>query len=128
MDWLFDHWLEITFALAWLALQVNQWLHSRQLKQLQHDLNVLIVTNMPRDSVSESFETAWEDIGSKGRYLTDLGGMSIKMREQMYEQFIKALNTPITGAPAAGSVHDVMSDLDRWLTEQAGSRSVQGHK
>ena len=119
MHWALDHWFEIVIALAWLALQINQWTLSRQLKQLQQDVEVLIVASIPEVGFPAHIEACWEDVGAHGRFLTDLGGMSIKMRDQMFDEFVKALGKPILGAPAAGSVHDVMSDLDRWLTKQA---------
>lgn len=64
-------------------------------------------------------EATWEDIGAHGRFLTDLGGMSIKMREQQQREFQKALDTPLVTEPAAGSIADIMVDLDKFLTKQA---------
>ena len=86
--------------------------------KLEQAVDVMGVTNMPRDGFPQQMEACWEDVGARGRFLTDLGGMSIKMREQMYEQFLKALNKPMPGTPAAGSFNDVMTDLDEWLTKQ----------
>ena len=73
------------------------------------------VSNMK--DLPQDIECAWEDVGDHGRFLTDLGGMSVKMREQVFEEFCKALNRQITGVPAAGSVNDVMSGMDELLTE-----------
>jgi len=88
------------------------------LVKLENAVDIMGVTNMPRDGFPQQMEACWEDVGKRGRFLTDLGGMSIKMREQMYEEFIKALNKPMPGTPAAGSFNDVMVDLDEWLTRQ----------
>ena len=44
--------------------------------------------------------------------------MSVGFKEQMFEEFYKSLNKPIPGTPAAGSVHDILSDLDEWMTQQ----------
>ncbi len=64
-------------------------------------------------------EATWEDVGARGRFLTDLGGMSVDMRQQQRDEFNKALNTPLITEPAAGSIADVIADLDAWLTKQA---------
>ena len=63
-------------------------------------------------------EATWEDVGARGRFLTDLGGMSVDMRQQQCDEFNKALNTPLITEPAAGSIADIMADLDAWLTGQ----------
>ncbi len=63
-------------------------------------------------------EATWEDVGARGRFLTDLGGMSVDMRQQQQDEFNRALNTPLTTEPAAGSIADIIVDLDAWLTGQ----------
>ena len=63
-------------------------------------------------------EASWEDVGARGRFLTDLGGMSVDMRQQQQDEFNRALNTPLITEPAAGSIADIMVDLDAWLTGQ----------
>ena len=92
------------------------------LVKLEQAVDIMGVANMPRDGFPQQMEACWEDVGARGRFLTDLGGMSIKMREQMLEQFIKALNTPMANTPAAGSYNDVMLGVDEWLTQQEEDR------
>jgi hypothetical protein len=87
------------------------------LMRLRRDVDTLTVTNMPREGLPQHIEAAWEDIGDRGRFLTDLGGMSVGMREQMFEEFVNALNKPIKTVPAAGSVNDILTDLDKHLTD-----------
>jgi hypothetical protein len=88
------------------------------LAKIRRDIDVLSVSNRPREGLPQHMEAAWEDIGAHGRWLTDLGGMSIKMREQMFEEFCKALNEPMLGISRAGSMRDVLTDMDEWLTQQ----------
>ena len=88
------------------------------LLKLEQAIDVIGVTNLPRDGFPQQMEACWEDVGAKGRFLTDLGGMSIKMRQQMLAEFYAALNKPMPNTPAAGSFNDVMADLDEWLTKQ----------
>jgi hypothetical protein len=87
------------------------------LLRLKREVDILTVTNLPRDGYPEHMESAWEDIGDRGRFLTDLGGMSVGMREQLFDEFMKALNRPIRTVPAAGSLNDILCDLDELLTE-----------
>ena len=89
------------------------------LTRLEQAVDVMGVANLPRDGFPQHMEAAWEDIGAKGRFLTDLGGMSIEMRLQMMHEFYNALNKTMPCTPAAGSFNDVMADLDAWLTLQA---------
>ena len=86
--------------------------------KLERSTDIMGVTNMPRDGFPQQMEACWEDVGARGRFLTDLGGMSIKMREQMCNEFYSALNKPMPTTPAAGSFFDVMVDHDEWLTKQ----------
>ena len=89
------------------------------LLNLERAVDVMGVTNIPREGMPEAIEACWEDVGIKGRFLTDLGGMSIKFQEQMLEAFYEALNKPMPATPAAGSYCDVMVGLDEFLTEHA---------
>lgn len=115
---LFEYRWELIVVLLLLVF-VGVWLSVRRLyRETQQQIDVLTVTNLPRDGYPEHMEAAWEDIGARGRFLTDLGGMSVGMKEQMYEEFLKALNKPIPTIPAAGSINDILCDLDRWLTDQ----------
>jgi hypothetical protein len=86
------------------------------LVRIRRSIDVMSVTNMPRDGLPEHMEASWEDIGAHGRWLNDLGGMSIAMREQMFDEFCKALDRPMRGVPQAGSMRDVLTDMDAWLT------------
>jgi len=105
---------EIILALIGVLLGIIAWL----LADLRRDTALISISNIPREGLPQHIEAAWEDIGDRGRFLTDLGGMSIAMREQMLEEFCTALNKPILGTPAAGSPNDVLADLDEWLTQQ----------
>ena len=69
-----------------------------------------------KEGFPEHIEAAWEDVGARGRFLTDLGGMSVKMREQLREEVTKILYKPLTATPPAGSIADIMLDIDRELT------------
>ena len=117
-------WLQVVIAVLVLLWTVSTLLLYILMTKLKRELDWLTVNSQPRitgcspEGYPEFIEASWEDIGAHGRWLTDLGGMSIKMREQQFEEFRRALNKPITGAPAAGSVNDIMMDLDKWLTEQ----------
>lgn len=86
--------------------------------KLERAVDCMGVSNMPRDGFPQQMEACWEDVGARGRFLTDLGGMSIKMREQQSQEFFKALNKPILCTPAAGSMMDILLDLDEYLTQQ----------
>jgi len=87
------------------------------LVKIHKGIDVLGVTNIPRDGLPQNIEAAWEDIGDHGRMLTDLGGMSAGMREQLFDEFCKALTKPIKGVQVAGSLADVLSDMDAYLTK-----------
>ena len=91
----------------------------RNIIEIKKIVDVMSVANMPTAGFPSHMEAAWEDIGAKGRFLTDLGGMSVDMREQQRVEFNKALNTPMITEPAAGSINDILADLDAWLTKQA---------
>ena len=91
----------------------------RNIIEIKQIVDKMSVTNMPTEGFPSHMEAAWEDIGARGRFLTDLGGMSIDMREQMFNEFIKALNQPLVTEPAAGSIADILADLDAWLTKDA---------
>ena len=69
-----------------------------------------------KEGFPRHIEAAWEDIGARGRFLTDLGGMSFKMREQLRYEVTKILYTPLTATPPAGSIADIMLDINRELT------------
>ncbi len=84
--------------------------------EFEKTMQLMIVSSLPRDGFPHQIEACWEDVGARGRFLTDLGGMSIKMREQMFNEFIKALDKPIPTTPAAGSFNDIMLELDEYLT------------
>ena len=89
------------------------------LHKLEQAIDVVSVSNLPHNGFPTHIEAAWEDVGEHGRFLTDLGGMSVAMREQIYHVFLKALNTPITTTmPAAGSPLDILSDMDEWMTRE----------
>jgi len=140
MDWFIVHWKDV---LAWMPLliyviTVRYMIKSGEitkatiddirkdhrrlivgLNEFDKTMNTVIVSSLPREGFPHQVEACWEDIGARGRYLTDLGGMSIKMREQMFKEFVKALNKPIPTTPAAGSFNDIILDMDAWLTKQA---------
>ena len=139
MDWALEHWWQIILIVIGVllfvinaisaanAIKASDTIDSvattheqlaKALLRLERAVDIMGVTNMPRDGFPQQMEACWEDVGAKGRFLTDLGGMSVKMREQMFEQFLKALNKPMSGVPAAGSINDVITDLDEWLTKQ----------
>ena len=105
----------IGFGLLWQVLA-----------RLLREVEFMAVAGMPSPGYPDHIEACWEDIGAHGRWLTELGGMSIKMREQQYEEFIKALNTPLTGSPAAGSPADILMDLDRYMTRYDAVRERWG--
>jgi len=88
------------------------------LTEFEKTMQLMIVSSLPRDGFPHQIEACWEDVGARGRFLTDLGGMSINMREQMFEEFIKALNKPIPTTPAAGSFNDIMLGIDEYLTTE----------
>ena len=88
------------------------------LEEFDKTINMMAVSNLPIDGFPVQVEACWEDVGARGRFLTDLGGMSVKMREQMCDEFYSALNKPMPTTPAAGSFFDVMVDHDEWLTKQ----------
>ena len=98
-----------------------QLIHQRLtigLTEFEKTMQIMVVSSLPREGFPHQVEACWEDVGAHGRFLTDLGGMSIRMREQMLEEFIKALNKPIPTTPAAGSFNDIMLGIDEYLTEQ----------
>ncbi len=98
-----------------------QLIHQRLilgLNEFDKTLNTVIVSSLPREGFPHQVEACWEDVGAHGRFLTDLGGMSIHFQEQMFKEFIKALDKPIPGTPAAGSFNDIMLGIDEYLTEQ----------
>ena len=110
---------EYWWALALLLLIVGIAMQIRTNRRIERAIEAIVVTNMPRDGFPAHIEAAWEDVGEHGRFLTDLGGMSVAMREQIYHVFLKALNTPITTTmPAAGSPLDILSDMDEWMTRE----------
>ena len=117
MDYLIGHWWQLTLISLMAVCVVYLVLLTVTASRLKREIEWSNVTNTPRDGFPEHMEACWEDVGAKGRFLTDLGGMSIKMREQMLELILEANNKPIPTEPAAGSYNDVMADLDRWLTE-----------
>ena len=98
----------------------------RSLNKLRREVEFMAVTGMPSPGYPDHIEACWEDIGAHGRWLTDLGGMSETMKEQQYEEFIKALNTPLKGSPAAGSPADILMDLDRYMTRYDAVRERWG--
>lgn len=55
------------------------------------------------------------EIGAAGAGLTDLGGMSTVMKGQINTEVDGALNTVIPGVPTAGSINDVVKDVDAKL-------------
>ena len=83
--------------------------------RLEKSTDLVGVTGI-KQGFPEHIEAAWEDVGAHGRFLTDLGGMSIKMREQLRHEVTKILYTPLTATPPAGSIADIMLDIDRELT------------
>ncbi len=87
------------------------------LKRLEQAMDFVGVANLPRDGFPQHIEASWEDIGEHGRFLTDLGGMSIEMREQLRIEVRNALDAPMPTVPRAGSAFDVLYDLDRRLTD-----------
>ena len=126
MEWAFAHGLEIIVSVLLMISCVLMSLLLADLNDIKRELQWSNATNTPRDGFPEHMEACWEDIGEHGRFLSDLGGMSVAMREQMFEEFVKALNKPITGAPKAGSIADVIHDLDRWLTQEAKYENIEG--
>ena len=105
----------IGFGLLWQVLA-----------RLLREVEFMAVAGMPSPGYPDHIEACWEDIGAHGRWLTDLGGMSETMKEQQYEEFIKALNTPLKGSPAAGSPADILMDLDRYMTRYDAVRERWG--
>lgn len=118
MDFLIGHWWQLTLITLMVLSIIYLVLLTVSVSKLKREVEWTNVHNTPRAGFPEHMEASWEDVGAHGRYLTDLGGMSIKMREQMLEEFIKALNTPMLNTPAAGSYMDVMLGIDEWLTKQ----------
>jgi len=146
VDWALNHWWQLTLIAVGVLLLVSSiviavkvyaltvkaaWTQdvmddvclshdsiATALLKLEQTIDVIGVTNLPRDGFPQQMEACWEDVGAKGRFLTDLGGMSIKMRQQMLSEFYAALDKPMPCTPAAGSFNDVMNDLDAWLTKQ----------
>lgn len=88
------------------------------LTEFEKTMQIMVVSSLPREGFPHQVEACWEDVGARGRLLTDLGGMSIGMREQILEEFMKALNKPISTTPAAGSVNDIMLGIDEYLTQR----------
>lgn len=88
------------------------------LAEFEKTMQIMVVSSLPRDGFPHQVEACWEDVGAHGRFLTDLGGMSLRMREQLIEEFIKALNKPVPTTPAAGSINDIILGMDEYLTEQ----------
>jgi len=153
VDWALTHWWQITLIVLGVLLlisgivttvkasRVQAVVHevtceiddvrvcydriATALLKLEQTIDVMGVTNLPRDGLPEQMEACWEDVGAKGRFLTDLGGMSIRMREQMLAEFYAALNKPMPTTPAAGSFNDVLTDLDEWLTKQTTEKDDQ---
>jgi len=142
-SFLLANWWLLLLTVLIIALAVNYWLLFREMRSLQSEISEeLHVTQSALLNTSQSvhemrrtvvemgnsiqpltgypahIEATWEDVGARGRFLTDLGGMSIGMAEQQQRIFEQALNKPLTTEPAAGSIADVMSDLDAWLTGQ----------
>ncbi|KKK48550.1 hypothetical protein LCGC14_3144010 [marine sediment metagenome] len=118
MDYLIGHWWQLTLISLMAVCVVYLVLLTVTTNRLRREIEWSNVTNTPRDGFPQQMEACWEDVGKRGRFLTDLGGMSIKMREQMLELILEANNKPIPAEPAAGSYNDVLADLDRWLTMQ----------
>ena len=106
-------------AVAQAELDTAQVDLVRNIIEIKQIVDKMSVANMPTAGFPGHMEAAWEDIGARGKFLTDLGGMSIDMREQMFNEFIKALNQPLVTEPAAGSIADILADLDAWLTKDA---------
>ena len=119
MIWIGDNWEWALPALMCLSISL---LCVYMLYRLKREIAFMVVTGLPREGFPDHIEASWEDVGAHGRFLTDLGGMSIKMREQMYEEFRKALSKPILGTPAAGSINDIIADMDQWLMHQERDR------
>ena len=117
MDWAQNHWWQITLIVIGALLLVGIIVVALKVYALEKSVNQLGVTNL-RDGFPEHIEAAWEDVGAHGRFLTDLGGMSIKMREQLVQDFFKALHKPISSTPPAGSIADILIDVDRDLTRR----------
>ena len=117
MDWAQNHWWQITLIVIGALLLVGIIVVALKVYALEKSVNQMGVTNL-RDGFPEHIEAAWEDIGAHGRFLTDLGGMSIKMREQLVQDFFKALHKPISSTPPAGSIADILIDVDRDLTRR----------
>ena len=117
MDWAQNHWWQITLIVIGVLLLVGIIVVALKVYALEKSVNQLGVTNL-RDGFPEHIEAAWEDVGAHGRFLTDLGGMSIKMREQLVQDFFKALHKPISSTPPAGSIADILIDVDRDLTRR----------
>ena len=117
MDWAQNHWWQITLIVIGVLLLAGIVVVALKVYALEKSVNQLGVTNL-RDGFPEHIEAAWEDVGAHGRFLTDLGGMSIKMREQLVQDFFKALHKPISSTPPAGSIADILIDVDRDLTRR----------
>ena len=109
----------VLMLLVWLIVRTN---HIKRLTvaltEFEETLQIMMVSSLPREGFPHQVEACWEDVGARGRFLTDLGGMSIGMREELFEEFMKALNKPISTTPAAGSVNDIRLGIDEYLTEQ----------
>ncbi|KKK87898.1 hypothetical protein LCGC14_2748600 [marine sediment metagenome] len=138
MEYLLEALITIVLALLiWLIIRTKrlsdtsiatdkiindiQLIHKRLvvgLAEFDKTMNTVIVSSLPRDGFPHQVEACWEDVGARGRFLTDLGGMSEAMKDEMFAEFIKALDKPIPTTPAAGSFNDIMLDLDAWLTKQ----------
>jgi len=117
VDWAQNHWWQITLIVIGVLLLAGIIVVALKVYALEKSVNQLGVTNL-RDGFPEHIEAAWEDVGAHGRFLTDLGGMSIKMREQLVQDFFKALHKPISSTPPAGSIADILIDVDRDLTRR----------
>ena len=126
MEWALEHWGDILAASLMVLCGIGITYDILITHKVRRELEWTNATNRPRDGFPEHMEASWEDIGEHGRFLDDLGGMSVAMREQMFEEFVKALNKPITGTPKAGSIADVIHDLDRWLTQEAKYENIEG--
>ncbi len=101
------------------SIVTSQIEFARSVNKMQGAVDEMGNSIQPLTGYPAHIEATWEDVGARGRFLTDLGGMSIDMLEQQREEFNKALNTPLLTEPAAGSIADIMVDLDAWLTKQA---------
>jgi len=104
VDWaLNDWWLYGLIAGLYILIIVVVFTTSRALNKLHQAVDAVGVANVVRDGFPQHIEATWEDVGARGRFLTDLGGMSLDMKQEMMREFYKALNKPMPCTPAAGS-------------------------